>query len=176
MYLKDIRDLRKITWSKTYLWDISFPEAPAPFNSWFPAIDVDENLATLNTYDFPGYLGSYKVPLSTSPFDIKVTFTDDINKTLSTWIANWINNEILNGNQTSYHVSTLEESVKELNLVKLNEAREPVKIYYDNKKTTVRPNPMVYLVYPEGPINDAGNSDSGLSQYSVSFIVAGTIS
>lgn len=174
MYLRDINDMRKIRWGKTYLWDIYFPEAPSPFNNWFPALDVDENLATLNSYEFPGFLSSYKVPQSTSPFDIKVTFTDDINKTLSTWITGWINNEILHGDESSFYVSTLEESSKELHLVKLDEQKQPVTTYYANG--TTKPNPMIYLVYPEGPINDIGNSESGLPQYSMTFIVAGTIS
>lgn len=170
MFLQDIEQMRQIEWGKTYLWDVLFPAAPAPFNEWFPATDVTENLATLNEHQIEGYMSTYSVPLSTSEFDINLTFVDDINHTLATWLGYWINTEILNKGS---HISTLAESVKMIIIAKLDGKKQPVNI--TDPAGNKIDNPTGYWVYPSGAVNFEGNSESGLPTYQMALKIAGIV-
>lgn len=159
MFLTNVDQLRQIEWGKTYLWDLKFPDAPTPFSEWFPATDVEENLLTLTGHTFEAFLSTYSVPKSTTEFDLKITFVDDINHTLSSWFTDWVNSGILNGGS---HISTLEESVKIVYLAKLNLDKSPIKF-------------SSYLVYPEGELYFVGNSESNLPTYNIELKIAGSV-
>jgi len=49
-FLASIDQIRSVEWGKKYLWDIQFPDAPAPFDVFFPAADLDETPAVLESY------------------------------------------------------------------------------------------------------------------------------
>jgi hypothetical protein len=158
-FLNGIEQIRSVEWGATYLWDVKFPDAPPPFDSWFPAVDLKEDLAKLSTYDFEAYIHKFSIPQSTSVKEIHLTFLDDAKQTLSSWIDFWINQTILNGGQS---VSSLETSLKLIQILKLNRQREQV-------------SSLTYAVFPEGNITFSGSSDTGPLQYSVTFKVAGII-
>jgi len=151
--------VRSVEWSKSYLWDIRFPTAPNPFTEWFPASDVDENLAVLDSFSFSAGANSFKIPKSATNFTIRVTFSDDANNTLIDWLTTWINTTILNGGD---YVSTLEAASKPLLISKLDNARNEISI-------------KSYLVYPEDSITFSGTSESKLNIYAITFIVVGII-
>ncbi len=163
MFLTKIDQLRAndLEWGRTYLWDCWFPNAPAPFNQWFPATEVEEGIATLTPHEFEGYLGSFKVPKSTTDQGLRLTFADDVNCTLCEWISYWINEWIFNGvSGTKSRVRCLEDSVRQVHIMKLDLQRNPVKTSY-------------YAVFPTGSVNFVGNSESGLPSYAVEFVIAG---
>jgi hypothetical protein len=160
MFLTNINQIRAIEWGRTYLWDIKFPDAPAPFNEWFPAVEIEENLATLESFDFEGFISTYKVPKSTTVFDLKVTFVDDIDHTLAHWLEEWINTDMLGeGN----YILPLVDCCRKVMVAKLNLKRELI----GHMKT--------YLVYPEGGLYFRGTSESGLPQEELTFIIAGVV-
>lgn len=157
-FLERQSQIRQVAWGRTYLWDLRFDEAPAPFNKWFPASDVEENVFTINTKVIEGGISTYEVPERSSAFDLNITFYDDEDHTLLDWITKWANTLILNGER---RVAVLEQAVKRVDLVKLNSRRVEVKA-------------STYLVFPKGAINFRGTSDVGVPQYAVPFIIAGT--
>ncbi len=157
-YLNSIDQLRTVEWGRSYLWDIRFPDAPAPFNNWFPAVDVEENTATLNSQEFNAAWTTFRIPYNTSSFDLRITFMDDVNHTLRLWIEKWINEEILSGGKGTKPIA---EITKPVEITKLSLDKEVI----DLKR---------YLVYPEGGIYFTGNSNADALVYSVTFIIAGT--
>jgi len=162
-FLDSIEQLRAIEWGSSHLWDVKFPTigrykgAPSPFDEWFPATEVKENRATLQSFDFQGILSTYKVPQISTLFDIELVFLDDVDETLIDWIEEWINVEILHNGR---YIATIAEAVKPLMIAKLDRQREVIKT-------------DLYLVYPEIALYFQGDSQAGNHQYSVPFIVAG---
>ena len=157
-FLENQSQIRGIKWGQTWLWDLQFEKAPAPFNSWFPASDVEENKFTLNTKVIEGGISTYEVPEKTAAFDLTITFFDDEDHTLLEWLSTWVNSTILSGEK---RVAVLDQAVKRVDVIKLNSRRDTVK---QNS----------YLVFPKGSINYRGTSDSGALQYAVPFMIAGT--
>lgn len=157
VFLKDIEQIRAIEWGASYQWDIMIPSAPSPFDAWFPAADVDEDLANLETYAFDSSQHTFKIPRSGTQTNLRITFYDDVKHTLLYWFENWINNTILNHGK---YVTPLLESVKLVQLTKLNSRREVMRT-------------SSYFVFPEGPVQFSGKTQSDVNQYSVSFVIAG---
>lgn len=162
-YLERQSQIRQIAWARTDLWDIRFPDdgdrlgAPPPFDQWFPATDVEENILTLETMVIQGPFTTFEIPFGSSVFTLNVTFYDDQNHTLLNWLDEWVNKVILGDGQ---YVLTLSESVKRVMVAKLNARKDIV------KETS-------YLVFPKGAVNFHGTSQGEALQYSVPFIIAG---
>lgn len=171
LWLNSINQIRKVQWGLSHLWDIKFVDPRgkllAPFNEWFPASDVEENLATLNTFSFEGGIyDNLQVPKSTTLQTVRITFFDDEHHSLATWISNWINYEILGGENSSdpfaYQIAPLQDCVKQLFIQKVNSRQQNLDI-------------NAYWVFPEGEITFSGKSTSEVHSYSMNFIVAGKI-
>lgn len=162
-FLKNLDQMRRIEWGRSYHWDIKFTgsDSPAfPFNEFFPAVSVDEQISSLSTLDVDAFGTSLKFPLKSSVKNIQITFLDDKNHTLLTWLSTWVNSTILNNGN---YVATLDESVRQLIIQKVD----------NNRRNLIQTS---YWVFPEGPVTYVGNSDSAINQYTVSFVVAGKIS
>lgn len=157
MFLKGKNQLRNIDWSKAYLWDVRFPDAPVPFNSWFPATNVEENIYTLNTKSLELYISTYEIPLSTTLFDLKITFIDDIKLTIHEWVSNWINKEILNEGRG---LTPISECCKTVQIVKLDAQKSP--ILTSN-----------YKVFPKDAGYFNGSSESQPLSNVIQFVIAG---
>jgi hypothetical protein len=159
-YLKSLENIRNIEWSKSWLWDVRFPkDGPKGFESWFPAVSIEENLSTLEPFSFNGGYSTFEVPKSTTLFDIKMTFIDDIRLSVEHWLDEWVNQVILGGGE---YVACLEESVRQVEILKLNSQRGLVA--YSS-----------YLVFPKGALYFSGNSEVGNHSSEVEFVIAGTI-
>lgn len=150
--------VRSVEWSSKFLWDVLLDGAPAPFSSWFPATDVQEELAKLSSYSFDAHITKGKIPQATDVKTVQLTYVDDAKNTLSSFIANWINNTILNGGKS---VSALLDSVKSLQVTKLNRQR-------------VQLTAVTYYVYPEGTVAYEGNGTSDALTYTTTFVIAGS--
>jgi len=174
-YLTDITLLAKVSWGRGWLWDCKIgagtaispasivPAPKHPFDTWFPAVEVRENLATLVSKEVEAYIATYKIPQSTSSFSIELTFLDDANETLVGWLTDWINNIILGGGE---YLLPLEEVVAPLYIAKLNPDRSLLDIEHAVSG---------YMVYPEGEIYYQGESEGGQHRYQVTFISVGSI-
>jgi hypothetical protein len=171
-YLKNIDSIRSVEWGRSYLWDCKFGSgvevSPSsqikvpkyPFNTWFPATEVRENLFTLNSKEITGHLSTYKLPQSTSLFTVELTFIDDYKDSLSDWITEWVNKKVL-GSDKGY-LYPLEEVVAPLYIAKLNLDRVPL-------------HTAGYIVYPEGELFYHGQSEGGTHTYQVTFIIVGSV-
>jgi len=160
-----INDVRKIEFGKTYLWELMFdenniaPKLPSYFRKWTPAITVEEELASVESYTATVYNTTLKFPESTTAFHVNVTFADDYLGSIRDWITAWKNSTILQG---GYCVATIGECTKILHVRKL-----------DSRGGILSNN--AYLVYPEGDTNYNGDSESSLVTTAVTFVVVGTI-
>lgn len=160
-FLSDIEQLRKIEWGRAYAWDIVFPDAPQPFNSFFPAVDVSEPIATLQWLQENYYIDIYRFPQNKLQQDLRITFLDDQNGSLLDWFQYWINTTIFNDGQAVSPIGTA-GVCKTVMIAKLDSYRNVLKT-------------SSYLVFPEGIIDFIGGSESSHVTYSVNFVIAGII-
>ena len=160
-FLNSIEQLRSVSWGNKYLWDIQFNDSNllAPFNTWFPALDVEEELAHVDSLSWEAGLTSFRVPQKTKSLSLKITFIDDNLTSLLTWITIWQNQSILNSGQ---YVSTVSTAARMVTILKLNSQRQ----------TIVQ---TAYWVYPDGTITFMGNSEGGLQTYAVNFVIVGKV-
>lgn len=160
-YLFNLSQLRRIEWGRTYTWDIRFPDAPAPFNAFFPATDVSEPVATLQWTAQNYFLDVYRFPHNKLQKDLRISFLDDQNGTLLSWLKNWIEVTIFNQGKAVSPIGT-QGVCKRVLISKLDSYRNIVKT-------------SSYLVFPEGIIDYIGGSQSDHVTYTVNFVVAGDI-
>jgi hypothetical protein len=163
--------IRQISWSRSYLWDIRFPSAPAPFKDWFPATDVSVEMGVLVSKEFTFFSTDCSIPIGTKEKSLNITFIDDAVHTLIDWVTFWMNTIVspvsIKGNNflIDSGVLTLEQAVKEINIIRLNSKRNPINVgneeYIDK-----------YKVYPTGTIKFIGDSDSKVNSYQVNFVIA----
>ena len=152
--------LRSVEWGRTYLWDFVIDDRDFPFD-WVPAIDVEETSSIVESETISGGQTNFKFPKNTGVKEVKITFIDDINHKIYSYFENWLNIVTMNDDM---YVSTLEDCCRLIQIKRLAN---------DRTKTLKQ---SIYWVYPEGALTYNGNSESGLLQYSMSLIVAGTTS
>jgi len=168
-----LQKLQSVEWGKSNLWNVKFadtprttPKLPAPFNEWFPATDISEGLAEVTSQAIPIYLSSYAIPFNTTELSISLTFVDDVNHSLCTWVSEWmrkiVNSEYDSKSNVGGVVETLEGSVKTLYVEKLNLDKTIYKL-------------DTYYVFPSGNISFAGTSTGGVPSYTITFNIAGTL-
>jgi hypothetical protein len=148
--------IRIVEWGKSYLWEVYFPDAPKPFNRWFPATDVVEPVYRLETKTIESFVTTYEIPLKSSCYGMKISFLDDVNCSLESWFKTWVRSTILGGNQ---FVSALATAVKTVQINRFANDRSAV------ASTT-------YSVFPKGNLDFVGHSESGLVKFDVDFSIA----
>ena len=162
IYLKDLVELRKVEWSRSWTWDIKFEDdsLPEPFKNWFPATDVEEGIFNLEPYQITAGLGTFEIPKSWTMLSLSITFVDNADLVLEHWLDKWVNETIFGGGT---YVATLEEAVKTVHVAKLNGKRELVAS-------------SSYLVFPTGPFNFSGTSTSEIPTHQVEFRICRILS
>ena len=159
--LSDIEQIRSVEWGRSFLWDVRFvqPDVPPdPFDTWFPAIDIEEHVGVIESHTIEAYNTSIKIPRKTGPKELRLTFLDDVNHTLFNWLDEWINEKILND---GLNVAPLSEAVRKIHVSKLDTKRREIA-------------QSIYLVYPDNPLLFTGNSSSDLLSYSIGFQIVGS--
>lgn len=156
-FLKELKQVRTIDWGVGYLWDIKFEGAPAPFNDWFPATDVDVNKITTASFVGTMFLTEFKSPVSKSAPDLSITYLDDQLDTLHLWFEEWLESTV-----GDTGVLTLAEAVRQVTIVKLTRDK---KVVYTKK----------FLVFPDGGHPFKGTSGSDLNTHSLNFNIVGKI-
>jgi hypothetical protein len=162
MALANINQLRNIEWQKSFLWEFIFPDVGGVFTEFFPAIDIEENIANLESFSFEAYNNTFKIPKSRTVKDIKITFVDDVDQTGLKFFTNWISNEIFDESGNNSTTAPLQDIAKQVIVQKLSPSRDVL-------------TQSSYLVYPEGPLVFRGNSDSGLVTHTATLVIVGTI-
>lgn len=157
-YLSSIEQVRSIEWGKSYLWDVKFDNAPAPFSVWFPATDysLDDNIGVSATLSM--FLSTYKIPQGTSNKSLSFTALDDSKRTLYNWLKEWYDSiyDQYNG------VLTLSESVRNVTVAQLDSGK--------NILST-----RTFMVFPDQNTMLSGNSAPDVLQYTLNFVVAGEL-
>jgi hypothetical protein len=163
-----LADIRHTSWGLSYLWEVQFT-APLSFtetvsvasnalgtsdglyalNTWFPAYNVEEDLAGVDTGTLEFINFTYQFPQKRQVKGCSLDFYDDSYGTLRRWFTNWI--EDINGflptdlsnlgqlntgpaipnkqnnqrfgfsisTQNSHYITPLKDAVKTLNIRKL---------------------------------------------------------
>lgn len=157
VFFKGIHQMRKINWSKGWLWDVMFEAGPSAFDGWFPATDITVNEATLEVYSLLGGNSTFEIPKNTTLSTINMTFTDNISLNVHKWVAEWINDIVADG-----ATKTLGEIVRKVGIAKM-----------ENKNKIVEGYPKFYLVFPKGSLDYKGTSEEGPISNSIDFVIAG---
>lgn len=156
--------LRKIQWAHKYLWDVKLEGAPSPFDQFFPAVEIEEPRASVETQVFQRYLTSIEIPMGSKAKRLQMTIADggpsddSQNNMLLEWLDDWMNRTIL---QSGSSITPVSQIIKKLTVAKLNSKREQISI-------------ISYNIFPAGDLVYAGNSSSEGQLYSMSFVVVGS--
>lgn len=153
--------VREVEWQRGYLWELKFlgQNVPEQFKKWFPAVSVEENLWSLESYDFSAGMSTYKLPKGTAVFDLKISFFDDENIVIQDWLQRWVNQDILlDGKGLQY----LKKACRLVQIYKLNSRKQRIRY-------------SAYAVYPEGAGYYSGSSDSDAPPSEVTFIISQVI-
>jgi hypothetical protein len=151
--------LRKVNWSRSYLWEVDLEGAPAPYgpgqSPGLPVVDVDAPLAMGFTYDISSGIQLLRVPLKTQAYDVRLTIYDDENGTLEKFFTAWYQ-QIYN---PKLGVLPIHQAVRRMVIKKLSSRRKLI-------------DKITYWVFPNGTLLLANKGDSGPRQYSIEFVVA----
>lgn len=161
MPLLDINQVRSIEWSRSYMWDIAIPSAPSPFNDWFPASNVTEPLASVESYNFEVHVNSFSVPKSVGRRALSITFNDADDRRLETWIKTWMTSTIF----PTGGVAGLKDTgvIKDISITKFRHLN----------KSRVILSHVTYICYPEGELMFQGGSTAEATVFTVNFVVVG---
>lgn len=161
MFIKSVQDLynKNIIWSKGFLWEVKFPEAPAPFNDWFPATSVHEPKYLLEGRPFEFANGTATILHKKSAEPIAIEFIEDAKLTLENWFVDWVD-EIFNGDGNG--MLPFEDAARELEIVKFDTMHKLL------KRTA-------YWVVPTESMFFEGGNDAEPITNNVTLIVAGKI-
>lgn len=168
-----VEKLRTVSWSKSFLWAFKFEAregneyaVPNIFADWFPAVDFEDTLASVENYTVQGPLSSYKIPQRTREKGFRLTFTDDETGTLLRWFEEWMELSMFNkgsAEDIEDGIATLDEVARKITY----------RSYKTTTETSIRRN---YLIIPEGDLVEIGNSESDRKTYSLQFAIVGKFS
>jgi len=162
-FLNNQDQIRSIEFGRSYLWDFLIDGAPPPFDRFFPAIEITETTAVLESRTFEVYGTSIEIPMRGNVRRVEITFVDDEAGTGLNFFTNWISNEILRETaRGGITIATLQEASKRIIVEKLNARRETLK-------------QNTYMVFPRTELQFQGNSESGGVIYQIPLVVTGVI-
>ena len=145
--------IRGVAWSKGWMWDCNIPDAPAPFNSWFPATEYHEELfAPGQSKRIVVGTQGYELPGDRERTGVTLSFPDNDQAVLQAWMENWVNNVLYRddpalwtsstGMNNAGTVATLTEGTKCINFARLDSTRSMVQLrqlwVYPKQKIAVK--------------------------------------
>jgi hypothetical protein len=157
MYITSINQMRGVEWAKNFLWDMMIVGAPAPFDSWFPATEVTEPLASLASHQFTHHIQEFAVPKNTTMSQMSITFLDSYNYKLAQFMSDWYASIL--GDYTG--LQCLTDAVKEIHIQKLSYRRNVLSHHQ-------------YWCYPDGAFNLQLSSSPGPLTHQITLNVAGS--
>lgn len=193
-WLKTFDQVRAQDFAKEYLWDIYFPSfAGETGMEWFPAVDVEQDLAVVNSQEYQFAHSSYKVPINTAAQEIQITFAEFADRRVGKWLLKWYNDIFPAEGRTTgtrvgdsirrfgvnSHVATLEEASREVTIEKLfpwaeGFERAPANGGMDRRVRKVSARDT-YMVYPEGNYRYHGSSESSPELVTQTFVITGRL-
>lgn len=168
MYHVSVEQMRMIEWARSWNWAVWFPDlatTPEDFVEWFPASDIEYDLAKLNKKEFDTGISDFSIPLSTSECEISLTCYDggkkatgknpdlyQLHRWMTRWMA-WIADVTMG-------VRTLTEACRRIKIV-----------HYDSMSNMLES--AQYLVFPTGDVKIKGGSEAENLQLDMSLVIAG---
>lgn len=155
-----IEKLRQIEWARQYKWEVEFfdPPLPAPFNSFFPASDIDFGSASINNSTIDAPMRPGEIPFGTDTHHISITFYDDENLTVQTYMEDWQKSVYNKG----MYVAALSSAARKIHIRYLNSINRVKKEYK-------------YQIIPQGEIKNLGTSNSDANTFSLEFVIVGEL-
>jgi len=153
VYLRSLAEARQVEYAHSVNWDMQIPDAPAPFNNWFPSTEYDRSLGAMDSFPITVGGSTFEIPQGTAQKDIRLTFHDSDDLVLETWLTRWFNSVIVD---PALGVATLQEACKLVRIAML-----------DNKRDRVRTDEL--WVYPTGRFNTIRDSAPNVNIHVCSF-------
>jgi len=162
-----IGKLRSFEWGSTHLWNFKFipnssdgAKFPKQFNTWFPAIDMEDTLYSISNGSIDGPLTDYKYPLRSGALDLSLTFADTAEYKLKDWFEYWTSTIVRTGDLNA-SVATLEEASRTI----MYQMLDPKKKSIQERK---------YKVIPSGELKFSGTSNNDITIYNIQFDIVGS--
>lgn len=174
--------IRSIDYDVKYLWAIRVVSGtpPAPFDTFFPAQDVNVPMAISESETIEYAQTSMQVPIKTTGKEISITFYDNDKRSLLYWLTDWINIDIQNGGRYMSGIaddhnlaSGLTRTVNISGAGTSNNRVKPVRTieltllskYKKIDKT------IMYDVFPVGELPWSGDQSSEAQTYTMRFAI-----
>lgn len=160
-----IDTVRSVQFGRTFDWELKFDTKSGltkPFDTWFPASEVDYGITDIEWQSFDTASGTINVPKGKSETSVRITFYDDYKGTIEKWLTNWINSIA----SFSKGVLPLDECYKKVFINRLNPAPDSrgYKQVLDSK---------ILLISPDGTLTDNKNQNSQAKSFSLDFKILG---
>ena len=141
-----LNQVNSVEFDSAHLWDIRFPDAPAPFNEFFPCKTFDCDIYNIQSNSYN--LGNIQVsiPAGFMTLTCRVDTYDAADGRLANFLRQWTSEEMLKKSGDYIGMNYLEEYCKTMYVRKLNYQHE---IMREDE----------YTVSPEGSFRDTGNEE-----------------
>lgn len=166
-FLRDVNTVRNVDWGVSYNWDCQFlppDNPPDPFDVWFPAVSIEENIVNVVPYQFASTMSSYALPQSSYIPDFRVTFHDDDIGTLYRWFQKWVNVDTFHFDMEAPYLTVLGDLVRAFRYIKYTFNENGSRNIFSDR---------IFWVYPEGSLPDSGGSDPSLKTFTIMLRVCG---
>lgn len=163
-----VEHLRGIEWGRAYSWDLRIPDAPSPFDSWFPAFDVQETIYDITTRDFEVGNIQLSVPEITNLKKLQITFYDDDRSTIHQFMEDWVFGVPEKGGKVKGGMFPNREYVRPL-----SECVKDIIIRRFDSTGLLTRRTATYSVFPSGGFTFNGKSESEAVTNTIEFTVVG---
>ena len=154
-FLNDIRKVQGVAWDDGTRWDIRVPDAPAPFDEWFPAANVEINEVISNLHTFEVGQTEFSIPRTAGQLSLTVTFYDSVSRVLINWLKDWVWKEIHNEGRG---VTPVLDAVKPIEVAHIGEDGSMIEFHR-------------YEVIPSGTLTTTLSSTPELQTRSLEFVI-----
>ena len=159
-----LKQMQDSTYDLKYLWDLEFINPKPPEALKVTLHGYSDTLFSLESYNFDTPNGTVSIPYknnkASAPFQI--SFYDIIGGVCAEWFKAWVDYIYPEGTTAFYPVKSLYSASGEVKISKLA---------LDN---TVLRSKLVYI-FPDGDLQELGESEDGLHTYTLSFKIAGSL-
>lgn len=159
--------VRKVQFARAFDWELNFGKNSgliSPFNTWFPAVEVDYGIADIQSQTFELPVGNINLPVSIAETAVRITFLDDYKGTIEKWLTAWLKSI---GNWDK-GMKPLDECHKAVKINRLSPVGDKT-----NKGLKTVLDTKTYLIYPDGTFNDNLSQNNQGKTFSMDFKIVG---
>jgi len=150
-----LASLRTINWGASYSWEVVFEGAPAPFNTFFPAVNITFPVYKLDEVSWNFAQGALVLPQNEGVRGIQLSFLDEEKEPLVSWLVEWVKSITKDGCVAYMDGSGIQ---RKISIVKV-------------LKNDVFDKPREYKVVPRGELSWVGSQASTARQFTQGLII-----